>query len=554
MRRLITIALLVCCAAPAWAQAQWTASEQLQGAWELYEGGDPLRRVLFAQGWPTDEDHIRLTDELAARPANELIGASVAPGVGLPITASAFERDRLAALGSRSRVRDVQGLLRQTLSDFRDATGYTGSLPRSFVPSFMPYLRGTTDLEGTYRKGDVASLSRREPPERKLDLESAAWALLAQARLARSQLTQTHGNQLGTDGDSGFTAMLAGHAALATARELHEVVFNGKERELQPQRDVLGLDEFRYYLPTAWDVRLNDDDPPTYEVPGGRAAAVSRLRGQAVMLFALCELSRLTNPEARELSTFHKTLDLSAANHLMVVEVAVFLFKALRSLHVDVRLRRAISEAEGGEIQTIDLGLYLMAMDAFVHRLEYQSGTARADSTSELLKAERGKAVTLISTLSDSLRIWQQQRPDGFYDVYTVRTNSAVTASGESLAANAFAIRGLLASHRALSDGAATSKHLEAACQAAEALDRQRWQTSLSAYTETSASPKAFLRGASSVLGALRELALDTGDGRYLARYRQYLESLSNGDFQVEGSGRTAPHLAAEITFEAGSK
>jgi hypothetical protein len=534
------------------AQTRWQPADQMYGAWELHQGGASLERVLFARGWPTDAAHRRLTLELAGEPAVDLTGLGLAPGVGLPITASSYEADRLNALGSRSRVRDTQGLLRQTLSDYKTQSGYAGSLPRSYVPSFLAFAEAGGSLQSSFRRDDVATYRRPAPPKSTVSLEGVGFTLLAQARFAREELMITREEEgkrlVGRDGRTGFLALVALHSALATVRELQQVVVDTKLRALQAQTDLLTLDEFRHHLPASWEASVADE-VVEHSLTGGTAAFASYLRGQAATLLALAELAQVTDPKGvEELHAIRRLHDKDV--HIMVVEAALFVFRALRSLHVDVRLRRAISKEKGSSIETIDLGVYLMAMQAFKQHVELDT----RGSTQTLLGEERGKCVTLISTLSDSIRIWQQQREDGFYNVYSVRTNSADVQAGESLASNAFAIRGLLASHKALSEGAAQSAHLEAAKVAVAALDRRRWSPTLRAYTENDRAPKASGFGAVAVLGALRELALITSDGRYLGRYRQYLQSLSDNGFYPECSGTESPRLATTVTFQAGSK
>jgi hypothetical protein len=188
-----------------------------------------------------------------------------------------------------------------------------------------------------------------------------------------------------------------------------------------------------------------------------------------------------------------------------------------------------------------------MSLRAFLTKVKVGPKVRGMQELSSQLKLEHDRARTLVSSLSGMIRTWQQDQP-GFYDVYSVRTSGRQSKT-KSLASQAFAIRGLLATHRALKADP-DSPHLAAAKAAVQWLDAKRWDPKAKAYVEKgSKGNKAPLFGAVAVLAALREMALETGDGRYLARYQQYFESLRARGFIREAASRIAPGLRAEVDF-----
>ena len=56
--------------------------------------------------------------------------------------------------------------------------------------------------------------------------------------------------------------------------------------------------------------------------------------------------------------------------------------------------------------------------------------------------------------------------------------------------------------------------------------------------------------GAIAVLGALRDMALATKDGRYLTRYTQYLETLAARGLLRAPTDKSAAGVAPEVTLQ----
>ncbi len=85
-------------------------------------------------------------------------------------------------------------------------------------------------------------------------------------------------------------------------------------------------------------------------------------------------------------------------------------------------------------------------------------------------------------------------------------------------------------------------------------VDRECWDQQAGAYREPgSEGREVSAYGATMMLAALRELALVTGDGRYLVRYQSCLDSLHRAGIYREGRDRTGPGLAIQLELQPGS-
>src|SRR4051812_44708863 len=73
---------------------RFEAGEQLYGLSELIGSGDPLWAELFVHGWPTDQTHRHLTQEVPVQGAHALIAGYLGSGAGQPLSATAYEEAR----------------------------------------------------------------------------------------------------------------------------------------------------------------------------------------------------------------------------------------------------------------------------------------------------------------------------------------------------------------------------------------------------------------------------------------------------------------------------
>ena len=571
------LALVALWGGPVYAQGAqgFEASSALYGAHELQAGGRPLYARLFAQGWPTDRGYRRLTLETAGDTADRLFATYLASGVGLTLADSSYQRARHdEKVKAGERFATPSALLADELRLYRTLTGYQAQAD-SISPVVFPPERATAELSRTWSADDPRAWAwRRADGPIPVTLEGLGLALWGEASFAGAQLAEvrvdgeTGGREslLGPSAREGFFGLVALQAAAAKVHELrYRLLLDFQEGTIVPSPDLLSMSPRRYYFPAAFTATPSSSgaDYRARDLDGGKLK--SRLSGGAAVLLGLCELAALVGPDGppsvrglfsertvmgRKVTVFDPGL------HEQIVEVAVFTFEALRTLHVSVEGRgRASSLADprlrGATITPTDLGLYLMAIEAFVNKVQLPADRNRGAQgpLAARLEDEQRKARTLIGSLSGMVLSWHQNQP-GFYDSYDVST-SARASTTKSLASQAFAVRGLIATHRAVAGGAERSPFLKAAAEAVAWLDAELWSREVNAYAEVDSKGvrRAPLFGAVAVLGALREMALVTDDGRYLLRYRQYLETLHGRGLVREGEARIAPGLALEVTF-----
>ncbi len=564
----LTGALL--CAAPSRADdARFEAAECLLAAAELIAGGAALDEELFARGWPTSPDYRAVTRDLAGQGVDAVVMAYLGSGCGLPLGSTSYQRARLerAPGGMPSPV----ALVRAELAAYRNAAGATSlTLPGTFEPVGVPFQRGKAELERAWSPDDLGTWRWREGAPPRHTLDALAFALLAETRFARAKLAHTRvedqgggrkATLLGRTGPEGFFGLVALHAAFAKLVELPRLVVDARAQKIMPANELGRLDELRYHLPTAWTTEVG--------AAGLEHAAVddetrgkTYLFGQAGLLLALAELADLcyAGPRpARDLlvaargPTPGQLVAFEAGLAEQALDAALFVSRSLRTLHVNVVQGRAMSVGSlelgvrGNTISPRDVGLYLLALDAF-RALKLPDKHPR---TAELTDEQR-KADTLIRSLGASIRAWESDEP-GLYDMYSVADNGR-QAPTKSVGAQGLAVRGLLVAHRHAGQQGDDAPFFAAAERSLRWLDRERWDRSTRAYANAETKGKVAVLDAVAVLGALRAMALETGDGRYLMRYQQYLSSLGAGGLLRPGQDRRAPGLAAEVALRSGSK
>lgn len=572
-RTTIPFALSLALAAPALAQAdpKFEAGEHLQALSELMEGGEPLSRLLFAHGWPTDAAYQRATLQLAHEAAIQQMAAYLGSGAGLPLSASSYEDLRFQQKArSGSPVSNVQGLVRQELTAYKTLAGATNlQIPANFDPVAIPYQRGRAETSRKWQLGDLATWkwAGTQPPAR-YGLEALAWGLVCEVRLARLELSvQRSESQAGRDakylgrtGEGGFLGLVALHTALAKLHELRSLMVDHRQQSLSIRQNFQGLDEMQYVLAACWTSTASPNGAPAHALVPGESQK-SHLFALAGLLIGSCELAALTDPEEGPKSVLELFEGTNAPfekdAHELAVDTALYAFRALRSLHVNVIKQRPTSLGgpvqRGNTIGTADLGQFILAIRAFRQALATDGEKSpRKDEIAE----EQKKAGVLLSTLGGALRGWEADAP-GFNDVYSVETN-ARQSQAKSLAAQGLAVRGLLATHQLASQGGERTPFLEAALRTLRWLDKERWDGAAQAYVESTAdgkpSPRVGPGGGLAVLAALRQAARLTGDGRYLERYRQYLETLAGKGLLRAAGDRVAPGFAPEVVLGPGPK
>lgn len=567
----LALTLTVGAARPTRAQAQdlrFEAGEHLYALSELLAGGEPLYLELFKNGWPTDQQYRRLTRELDTQ---ALVASYLGSGAGLPLSATSYVDGRAQRAKQPGLTAAV--LLRQELNTYKQLTGATFTIPQQFDPVAVPYHRSRAELQQAFKPQDLGTLRWKATPSPRHSLDALGFALLVEARYARAQLTRRHEAQVdgkpvqqwGSTPEGGFFGFVALHCAVAKLHELRRLVVDANAQEFSAKAS-LGLpplDEFRYFLPTGWTTSPRAGGPDHALLPGDDRLK-SHLFGLSAVLLGACEVLTLTDGDTgpRELQGLFSDRPLPGTTTLpfekdtadVALDVALFAFKSLRSMHVNVTQARATSlgglNVRGTTITPTDLGVFLLALQAF--RAEVQltyRGADRHPRYAEIQEEQR-KADTLLRSLANaSLLAWDADEP-GMYDLYTIANNSR-QAQTKSLASQALAVRGLLATHRHVAAAGDSSPLLTAAERTLRWLDRERWDQTSQAYVERAGdnTTKAPAMAAVALLGALRDMALTTGDGRYLTRYMQYLDSLAGRGLIRSTADRAASGLAPEVAF-----
>ena len=550
------------------------AGDRAYASWELLRGGQPFQEELFRLGWPTSKAWQRLTLELAGEPGSRMVQATLASGAGMRLSASEYERSRAERLSRAGEA--VQGpaaLLRREILAYRSIAGLPAevNIPGGFDPTFLPAWRAEAKTTRPWAEDDLGSWAWVEPQAPTYRLDTLGFTLLAEVEYARQQLSYERTEDLagrktkylGRTGRDGFFGLLALHSAVAKALELKSLVFDLKTLGITSTSEPLKLDELRFFFGAGWTSTVGADGRISHVSLQGSDWERSYLRGQAAVLLGLCNLAALCDPTApAPLPDLFKPRQLAGQNVPMfeketfatVVELAIYTFRSLRTLHVDVRDGRAISVSGGRTITAADLGLYLCAIEAF-RNVTPPTGPAVQGPQASLwkdLQDEQGKGRTLLNALSEQVRSWDDQRDPGVYDVYDVKSNQRATRT-RSLASQAMCVRGLMAAHRGLARGAPRSPYSVTAERLLRYLERDRWVAATGAYLEPKSGAGArstSLLGAAAVLGALRETAL-AGDGRALLRYQQCLEGLSQRGLYAPPADRAPPSLAGELRGES---
>jgi hypothetical protein len=539
------------------AQDEVDPRDLLHAAYELHEGGAPLRRALFAKAWPTTKPYQAMTQELAAEPAHELTRAYLAGGLGPSLSSSQWALDRKELRNkegdSHDDTRALMGaellLLRFMAGNRSDSEGMSPTLyPLAAVPRAYQRSRSERRLSThAWRKATGEA-----------SLEGLGLAMLLETRYGIEQLRLTRevqqaGKTLtlrGKDEVDGFFGLLSLQSAGAKALELQRrLVYDSKKREILRKETLLKLDPRRFMFPTNWSVQDKGEI-----LAYSKANGDSQLRAQSYVLLAastlVLELTSEDDVVANALKPFtvrgQKIYLVDPEARAAALEVAIFTFRSILALHVSLASgASAASEASRSErgmtVSPQDFGVFFQALEAFSRIPSGMRGVDR--DALEALAAEQAKAEKLGGALLKNLVGWARSERQGVYDKYDIGTNSRANRN-RSLISQAYAIQGLVAGHKMTG----SSEALQAAREMASKLDANFWDAKAKAFSP-SGRKGTRVREAASLLGALRHVALATGDGRYIFRYRQYLSHLHRAGWFQPGTSSTPPGFQAEVVL-----
>jgi hypothetical protein len=577
-RARIALAAVALLAAPAAAQdARFEAPEALYGLTELGDTGLPLWRQLFSRGWPTDATYRQATLDTSEVTFERGVSAYLASGAGVPLSATAYEALRFKGhqeAGGTCTTSDR--LLRQELTLYKTLSGAAQlTVPQSFDPVAIPFQRGRAELVRPWVATDLGTWEWKNAQQPRHTLDALGFAMLAEVRFARLHLSFRRTEAVagtptpfyGRTANEGFMALIALHSAIAKLYELRELIIDQSLQSMGPHATLTGLNEMNFTFASAWasTVPPQGSGRATYALDSGPNKLRSELDGLSALLLATSELAALCDPDSgsKELKDlFAVTMPIAGVTRTLfekdtfdkAVETAIFAFKSLRTVHVDVMHGNACSTGDptnpGMSITPADMGLFLIAMQTFKDQVRLNTAPrgAQPNPRAADLAEELKKADILMRTLSQVIVTWEQGAGvAGIADVYNKAQNTRQVQT-QSLASQAFAIRGLLVGHRLTSSGGESTPCLVSAQRIARVLDRELWDPAAGAYVDKAqGGNKASCLGAIAVVGALRELSLATGDGRYLARVVQHLGTLTRCGLIRADGGALAPGLSAEV-------
>lgn len=551
----LALGLLVSTVGVASAQEDTDPRDLLHAAYELHEGGAPLRRALFAKAWPTTKPYRKMTEDLAAAPAHELTRAYLAGGLGPSLASSQWAMDRKELRNKEGESHDdTRALLGAELLMLRFMAG-NRSDSEGMSPTLYPLSKVPRAYQGSRSERRLSTHAWRKATG-EATLEGLGLAMLLETRYGIEQLRQTREVQQagkdvtlrGQDEVDGFFGLLALQSAGAKALELQRrLVYDTKKGEILRKESLLKLDPRRFMFPSTWSVERKGEI-----LAYSRGNGESSLRAQSAVLLAASQLVLELTKDDDVVQAALKPFTLRSQKVYLVdpesreaaLQVAIFGFRSILALHVSLASgASASSQASRSErgmtVTPQDFGTFFQALDAFSRIPTGIRGVDR--DTNEALTTEQGKAQKLGAALLKNLIRWSRSERQGVYDKYDIGTNSRANRN-RSLISQAYAIQGLVAGHRMTGDNQA----LQAAREMASKLDEHFWDTKAKAYVP-SGRKGTRVREAASLLGALREVALATGDGRYIFRYHQYLSHLHKAGWFQAGTSSTPPGFATEV-------
>ncbi len=567
--------------------SSFDTSPGLYAAAELGLGGRPLYQQLFPKGWPTSKEFRRITLEAGEAAFADSIGAILGSGIGVPLDVSSFERKRLEDLKNSQGPKaptTTEQMLGQRWQAFAAASGLAaGSVPGDFKPVFIPYRHADPIID----KFDDTKLSTWKWANRQQNtgfgLDGVGFAMYANALFAEQQLAndRSSGGQslVGRNELDGFLGLVALECATAAMEELKMqlcVTFHGtggKPSLGPPPRsweDVLKKGENReYYFPHGFTATLAPGKVD-YALAPDDADLKSHLYDQAALILGLCELAKASTPSKTGSGRFFdpnkKSTAFPESTSAEALDLAMFVARTIKELHynsIGDGNCSSFATSGGGPADTLrpeDGGLLLLAGEQL---LSLQNGKLE-----KLGAVQKDMSIIMDKMATFLLEVQKTSKPPstGFCDIYNLserspaEINQTTKQEKRSLGTQGLVVRGLLAAARAsnLPAYVAPRKHTDDARPAAVLvlrwLDEKRWDKERRVYSEEPGKPVTTkAKDAASVLGAFRDMALETGDCRYLLSYKTYLSTLTaRGLFLSETTRSRTPRDGSKNPAQAG--
>jgi hypothetical protein len=476
---------------------------------ELYLSGVPFFEKITQLGLPTDKDLVSITSEEAYWYSRYITSAlSMESGMGLHLL-----RSQRIVLQAEEEGSTAEEFMRGFLKTVRERTGLKTPAGGMF-PIFLEFASGEPGLVELPDFSDYATLRWNPQKFDKTIVPGAlGQALWSQTLWAEYFLGSKHGeNLLGNDAVEGYIGAMLVAEAVSKMHFLNaEGAYDG--------RTLGAVNPFAYeaklkYYPHKTLVELSY---PDNGVPVPTAFHVvdpsSQLFDQASLLLGTSEFYRFSDPKIEDNwdAVFGSPAEgalFPPASHMMAKGLSGVALKNMVAMHFDPVRQTFVSTWANGErgktISSLDAGMALLALanayNAFHDDDEIRQGAR------EMLERQA-------QFLSEYL-----QRPDGgFVESYNLET-SAHSESARSLASQAMAIRGLVATYQVTEEAG----YLESALSALNFMNETLWSSAAKMYRSAEGAELSSYTPLSvaAALGALREIVLARQDTEALGKFK----------------------------------
>lgn len=546
-------------AAPAAAPSRrFNTIRALYAAGEFQASGRHFFSQFFEKGWPTTEEFRSVTHvDSYAIAADTLESLGLYSGLGVPLARTGYarrelERARVAVRGELPDwTRSTAGYVEHRLEVFAKLTGYDSPMAVGFSPVALEFTSGdpnyaqAVDLSNpeTRRWDEKRSTPIISPGALGLSIYDAV--LFAREALARDR-EETHIRAkkrfIGTNARDAFCALVLLDSAISKVHALRDsLVYEGDKlggkRTLFSRRSEGAV---RYYFPQFVGVNLSGEEVRFDAKSSGDAGVLSRLFDSAALLLAATELYDFSSAlESNSYSRLFagqdsrskdKSAQLFRSDTVNLArDLALYEIERMASIHLNTDVKSFFSAGVPGEsgstLIAVDAGLTLLALANAYDK--FGGSTA--------LKGKRGQMELFTKHFGEF--ILNQQSDDGsFYDSYDIRAQTYQNP-GRSLASQGLLIRGLLAAYRVTG----RDDFKDAALNTLRYLEENRWAPRVGGYSSKHGDKSTggySVMDAAALVGALRDLALVTGDVRILYRFGQVFRFFKQRGLQRSESRR----------------
>ncbi len=547
-RKVLALAFALACAgialAPAGAadstSSRIEAERTHRGVREFLESGPSFFLRFFEFGWPTtDEFRSIATVDSYAFAGDTLEAMVLYSGVGVALEDTEYFEHRYAEAkkADPAKIVDHQAYLDARLERFAKLAGYDSPLAKGFSPIAIEF----SECDPSYRDAvDPAKpKTRRWDPAKSvptttpgaIGLSIYDSTLFARETLSKDRNDIVFGQDrsfMGTNARDGFLALVLLESAIAKLETLrHQLIYDHKKQKLVPQARLyagqVGVEAFPpHFIGISLPDRNDAEGKVIYEAKTqGAAGVLSHLSDSAALLLAATELWELADPSGDYGRLFAGGKRGKSGDEVFPAETQqwaqdLILYEFERLAHVHLHPRKYLLHSVGvpgkqptATLRMADVALVMLALENAHDKL---AGAAKilAKKVEESEKYAQRTGNFLASVQAEN---------GSFYDSYDIEANQ-LESKEQSLATQGDAIRALVAAHRITGDG----KYIDVAMKTLRYLEAEHWDPRAGVYLSAPKSAESkkdyTLDDVASILGALRELAIETKNVRILYRYQ----------------------------------